>query len=125
MCFSPCFVHATSEAFVQRRLLACRTCGSQAFHALDCCRNPDYMPVQNSPLRRMLASWMARLQERLRPWWSQAGQHTKASTTIEALDGWEARPFKPIAVTITKPLRDLEPEATAEADIYETTAAQR
>jgi hypothetical protein len=125
MCFSPCFVHATQQAFVAQRLLVCQSCGSQAFHVLDCCRNPDYVPVQNSHLRRKLAGWMERLQQALRTRWARPPRHVEASVAVEALDGWEAPPLKSIDVTLITPIGNAEPETADEADIYETAAAHR
>ena len=66
MCYSPYFMHATREALVQRQLLQCRTCGSQAFHVLDCCRNPDYARVPTSPLGERLKAWLEAVQARMR-----------------------------------------------------------
>jgi hypothetical protein len=125
MCFSPCFVHATQHAFVAQRLLVCQSCGSQAFHVLDCCRNPDYVPAQNPHLRRMLASWMERLQAVFRAWRARPPQEVGGSVAVEGLDGWETPPIKPVEVMLPSPIDEIESEVADESDIYETTAPKR
>jgi hypothetical protein len=125
MCFSPCFVHATQHAFVPQRLLVCQSCGSQAFHVLDCCHSPNYVPVQNPYLRRRLASWMERLQAVLRAWRARPPQDVWGSAAVEALDGREAPPLEPVDVTLPSPVDEVESEVAAESDIYETAAPSR
>jgi hypothetical protein len=92
MCFSPCFVHATQAAFVRRQLLQCRTCGSQAFHVLDCCRNPNYVRVPTSRLGEELKSWLGGMHAAMQAWLFRARQRRERPLSPEALDAWEARP---------------------------------
>jgi hypothetical protein len=89
MCLSPGFMHATQRAFVQQQLLQCRTCGSHAFHVLDCCRNPDYVRVPTSPLGEKLKAWLGAVQ----PWLFQPRQRPAEAVSPEALDAWETRPL--------------------------------
>ena len=93
MCLSPYFMHVTRESVVQRQLLQCRTCGSQAFHVLDCCRNPDYARVPTSPLGERLKVWLGALQARMRISPFQTHQRRAASASTATLDAWEARPL--------------------------------
>jgi hypothetical protein len=91
MCYSSCFVHAAQRALVQRQLLQCRTCGSQAFHVLDCCRNPDYARVPTSPFSEKLKGWLGAVQARLQAALSRLHRRPAESTSPAALDAWEAR----------------------------------
>jgi hypothetical protein len=93
MCFSPCFMHTTQTAFVQRQLLQCRTCGSQAFHVLDCCRNPDYVRVPTSPLGEKLKGWLAGMHALVQTWLFRPHQCPERPVSPKALDAWEARPI--------------------------------
>ncbi|MGH8070549.1 MAG: hypothetical protein ACRERE_35980 [Candidatus Entotheonellia bacterium] len=93
MCFSPCIVHATREAFVQRQLLQCQTCGSQAFHVLDCCRHPNYVRVSTSQLGKRLKAWLGGMQGMARAWLFQPRQRHAQPVSSEAFDAWEARPI--------------------------------
>jgi hypothetical protein len=86
-------MHVTRESVVQRQLLQCRTCGSQAFHVLDCCRNPDYARVPTSPLGERLKVWLGALQARMRRSPFQTHQRRAASASTATLDAWEARPL--------------------------------
>jgi hypothetical protein len=125
MCFSPCFIAATQQAFTQKRLLQCRTCGSQAFHILDCCPNPDYAPVRASHLRERLGIWMARVREVVQAWWAQSRRHPAQPTPSEALDLWEARPLVTIDVEHTEPSPAFATADVAEPDACEMSAARR
>jgi hypothetical protein len=92
MCFSPCFMQATRGAFVQRRLWRCRTCGSQAFQVIDCCRHPDYAPVTTAPVLTALKHWLKRLRAHLpRPQLPHRRPVRRVSP--EGLDAWETRPL--------------------------------
>jgi hypothetical protein len=93
MCVSPYFMQTTQGVFVQRQLLQCRTCGSQAFHILDCCRNPDYVRVPTSPLGEKLKAWLGAARVTVRAWRFRTRQRPAASMSPAALDAWEARPL--------------------------------
>jgi hypothetical protein len=93
MCLSPYFMHVTRESVVQRQLLQCRTCGSQAFHVLDCCRNPDYARVPTSPLGERLKIWLEAVHAGMRRALSLARQRRAAPASTATLDAWEARPL--------------------------------
>jgi hypothetical protein len=93
MCLSPYFMHATRESMVRRQLLQCRTCGSQAFHVLDCCRNPDYARVPTSPLGERLKIWLEAVQAGMRRSLSLTRQRRAAPASTATLDAWEARPL--------------------------------
>ena len=90
MCYSPCFIPAIRGAFVERQLLQCRTCGSQAFHILDCCRNPDYVRVPTSPLGERLKAWLGIV----RAWLVRPQQRPAQPASPAALDAWEVRPLR-------------------------------
>jgi hypothetical protein len=91
MCLYPGFVHATQGVFVQRQLLQCRTCGSQTFHVLDCCRNPDYVQVPSSHLGERLKAWLGGMQATVQAWLFQPHRRRERSASPEVLDAWEAR----------------------------------
>jgi hypothetical protein len=93
MCYSPCFIQATRTAFAQQQLLQCRTCGSQAFHILDCCRNPDYRRVPVSHLGERLKHWLGRVKAIGQAWRSQPRRRLEQAASPEALDLWETRPI--------------------------------
>ena len=93
MCFSPGFVHVAREAFVQRQLLQCQTCGSQAFHVLDCCRHPHYVKVPTSHLAEQLKAWLGEVQDMVWAWLFQRRQHRDQPVFPETLDSWETRPI--------------------------------
>jgi hypothetical protein len=93
MCYSPYMMHVTRQAFGQRQLLQCRTCGSQAFHVLDCCRNPDYFRVPTSLLGERLKAWLAGAWALVRAWRFQRQQPHTAPVSSATLDAWEARPL--------------------------------
>jgi hypothetical protein len=93
MCYSPCFIQATRTAFAQQQLLQCRTCGSQAFHILDCCRNPDYVRVPVSHLVERLKHWLGKAKAIGQAWRPQPRQRLEQAASPEALDTWETRPI--------------------------------
>ena len=93
MCYSAYFIQATRETFVQRQLLQCRTCGSQAFHVLDCCRNPDYTRVPTSPLGERLKAWLEAVQARMRASLFLTHQRPLKPASPAELDAWEVRPL--------------------------------
>jgi hypothetical protein len=123
MCFSPCFLAATQQAFTQKRLLQCRTCGSQAFHILDCCRNPDYVPVGASHISERLEHCMARLKALVQAWWPQSRRYAVQPAPMEALDLWETRPL--VTGEHTEPSPELATADAAEPDPCEMSAARR
>lgn len=93
MCYSAYFVPATRETCVQRPLLQCRTCGSQAFSILDCCRNPDYVRVPTSPLGQRLKAWLNAVQARTRALLSLTRGRPAEPVSLADLDAWEVRPL--------------------------------
>jgi hypothetical protein len=93
MCYSAYFIQTTREPFVQRQLLQCRTCGSQAFHMLDCCRNPDYARVPTSPLGERLKAWLKAVQVRLRASLFLTRQRPAEPVSPADPDAWEERPL--------------------------------
>jgi hypothetical protein len=125
MCFSPCFVHATQTAFVQRRLLQCRTCGSQAFHVLDCCRNPDYVRVPTSPLCERLKTWLGAVQAMVRVGLFRPRPRPEAPVSPEALDAWEARPLVINTAGDRRALRETTADKIAEETERETVSTHR
>jgi hypothetical protein len=98
MCYSPCFIQATRTAFTPQVLLQCRTCGLQAFHVLDCCRNPDYARVPTSQFVHRLKRWLGRVKTSAQAWRPQLRQRFERSAPPEALDAWETR-----SITVTNP----------------------
>jgi hypothetical protein len=125
MCFSPCFMHVTREALVQRQLLQCRTCGSQAFHVLDCCRNPDYARVPTSPLGERLKAWLKVVQARMRGSLLLTRQRPTAPVSPAALDAWETRPLILSNAEDTSPLRETGADNAVEDIEHETPSAYR
>ena len=109
MCFSAGFMHTTREAFVQRQLLQCRTCGSQAFHVLDCCRNPDYVRVPTSHLGERLRRWLGSVKAMVQARLSQPLQRPEQPLSPQALDAWETRPLGIVNPGLTR--AQLEPGA--------------
>jgi hypothetical protein len=93
MCYSPCLMHTTRTAFVQRQLLQCRTCGSQAFHVLDCCRNPDYVRVPTSPLGERLKAWLGGISALVQTQLFRQRACPEPPASPEGLDAWESRPI--------------------------------
>jgi len=125
MCFSPCFMHVTREALVQRQLLQCRTCGSQAFHVLDCCRNPDYVRVPTSPLGERLKAWLEAVQARMRAALFQPRQRPGEPVSPAVLDAWEARPLTLSNAEDTRVLRETGADKVVEEIEHETLSAYR
>jgi hypothetical protein len=125
MCYSSCFVHTTQRAFVQRQLLQCRTCGSQAFHVLDCCRNPDYARVPTSPLGEKLKGWLGAVQARLQASLFRPRQRPAEPTSPAALDAWEARPLILGNAESTPGLRETCAAKAVEEVEHETVLAHR
>jgi hypothetical protein len=107
MCYSPCFIHATQTALVPQRLLQCRTCGSQAFHVLDCCRNPDYVRVPTSQLAHWLKHWLGRVQISAQAWRPRLRQRREQPASPEALDAWETRSITVANPNDTRAMEDL------------------
>jgi hypothetical protein len=93
MCYSLYVRHVTRQASVQRQLLQCRTCGSHAFHVLDCCRNPDYIRFPTSLLGKRLNAWLEGVQAMVRMWLCRRQQLPTAPVSSATLDAWEARPL--------------------------------
>jgi hypothetical protein len=125
MCFSPCFVHATQNAFVQRQLLQCRTCGSQAFHVVDCCRNPDYVRVPTSPVCERLKAWLGGVQAKLRAWLLPPHPRPAEPVSPEALDAWEARPLVISNARDTRAPRETGVDKAVEVVEHETVSTHR
>jgi hypothetical protein len=125
MCYSSCFVQATQRAFVQRQLLQCRTCGSQAFHVLDCCRNPDYARVPTSPLGEKMKGWLRAVQARLQASLFRLRQRPAEPTSPAALDAWEARPLILGSAESTAGRRETCGAKAAEEVEHETVLAPR
>jgi hypothetical protein len=125
MCYSAYFIQATRETFVQRQLLQCRTCGSQAFHVLDCCRNPDYARVPTSPLGERLKAWLEAVPARMRAslFWTLRRPAEPASPA--ALDAWEARPLTLSNAEDTRVLRETGADKAVEEIEHETLSAHR
>jgi hypothetical protein len=93
MCYSAYFVHTTRETFRQQQLLQCRTCGSQAFHVLDCCRNPDYARVPTSPWGERLKAWLEATLARVRASLFLPRRRPAEPVPPADLDAWEVRPL--------------------------------
>jgi hypothetical protein len=125
MCYSPYGMHVTRQAFVQRQLLQCRTCGSHAFHVLDCCRNPDYVRVPTSPLGQRLKAWLGGMQVMVRGWLFQQQQPPTEAMSPAALDAWEARPLIPSAAEDTRALQETGADTAAEEVEHEMASAHR
>lgn len=125
MCFSPCFMHVTREALVQRQLLQCRTCGSQAFHVLDCCRNPDYARVPTSPLGERLKAWLEAVQARMRAALFPPRQRPEEPVSPAVLDAWEARPLTLSNAEDTRVVRETGANKVVEEIEHETLSAYR
>jgi hypothetical protein len=125
MCFSPCFLAATQQAFTQKRLLYCQTCGSQAFHILDCCHKPDYSPVRTSHVRDSIANLMVRVRALVQAWCVKHHRHPVRPTSTAALDLWEARPLVTVDVQQTQPSPEFATADAAEAKPCETSTAHR
>jgi hypothetical protein len=125
MCYSPCFMHATQNAFVQRQLLRCQTCGSQAFHVLDCCCNPNYVRVPTSSVCETLKSWFGAVQARLRGWLLRRYQRPAKPMSAEALDAWEARPIVINTSEASCALREAGIANVVEPSEHETVLSQR
>jgi hypothetical protein len=123
MCFSPCFIAATQHAFTQRRLLQCRTCGSQAFHILDCCRNPDYVPLRASHISGSIENWMARVRALVQAWWPRSRRYPVQPAPMEALDLWETRPL--VTGEPIEPSPELATVDAADPDPCEMSVARR
>jgi hypothetical protein len=124
MCYSAYFIQATRETFVQRQLLQCRTCGSQAFHVLDCCRNPDYARVPISPLGERLKAWLEAVPTRMRAALFRTRRRPAESGSLSALDAWEARPLTLSNTEDTRVLRQTGAEKAVEEIEHETLSAR-
>ena len=125
MCYSAYFIQATRGTFVQRQLLQCRTCGSQAFHVLDCCRNPDYARVPTSPLGERLKAWLEAVQARMRASLFLTRQRPAEPVSPAVLDAWEARPLTLSNAEDTPALRETGADKVVEEIEHETLSAYR
>jgi hypothetical protein len=125
MCFSPCFMHVTREALVQRQLLQCRTCGSQAFHVLDCCRNPDYARIPLSSLGGRLKAWLEAVQAMMRAALALTRQRPDEPLSPAALDAWEARPLTQSNAEDTRALWETDADKIEEEIEHSTLSAYR
>jgi hypothetical protein len=100
--------------------MQCRTCGSQAFHVLDCCRDPDYAPVARSQIVAPLKAWVHGLWSRLR-----RPQRPQQQPAPEPLDAWETRPLLPLAVEGVDSSSVAAMHDTTEPEMHETVSAGR
>jgi hypothetical protein len=125
MCYSAYFIPTTRETFVQRQLLQCRTCGSQAFHVLDCCRNPDYARVPTSPLGERLKTWLEAVQARIRASLFLTRQRPAEPVSPADLDAWEVRPLTLRNTENVRALRETRANKVAEETEHETLSVYR
>jgi hypothetical protein len=125
MCFSAGFTHAAREAFVQRQLLQCRTCGSRAFHVLDCCRSPDYVRVPTWHLGERLRHWLGRVKTTVQAWLPGPPQRPEQPLSPEALDAWEARPLGVIDAGPTPAQLELGADEAMAAEAHEPAPVRR
>jgi hypothetical protein len=125
MCYSPCFIQATRAAFAPQQLLQCRTCGSQAFHVLDCCRNPDYVRVPTSQFVHRLTHWLSRVKTSVYAWRSQRRQGLDRPASPQALDAWETRPVIVVNPGRTRTSEDLGAREEAPHQGHEAVSARR
>jgi hypothetical protein len=125
MCLSPYFMHVTREAVVRRQLLQCRTCGSQAFHVLDCCRNPDYARVPTSPLGERLKVWLEAVQARMRRSLVLTRQRRSAPASTATLNAWEARPLILSNAKDRRALWETDTDKAVEEVEHEALSAQQ
>jgi hypothetical protein len=123
MCFSACLVHVTREALVQRQLLQCRTCGSQACDGLDWCRDPNYARVPRSPLGERLKAWLGAVQSRMRASLFPPRQCPAQPVSPADLDAWEARPLTLGNAEDTRALRDIGVDKATEEVEHVTLSA--
>jgi hypothetical protein len=115
----------TREALVQRQLLQCRTCGSQAFHVLDCCRDPDYARVPRSPLGERLKAWLGAVRSKTRASLFPPHQCPAQPVARAALDAWEARPLTLGNAEDVRALRDAGVDKSVEEIEDVTLSAHR
>jgi hypothetical protein len=125
MCYSAYFIQATRGTFVQRQLLQCRTCGSQAFHILDCCRNPNYARVPTSPLDEKLKAWLEAVQARMRALLFFKRQRPAEPMFPAVLDAWEARPLNLSHAEDRRVLRETDADKVGEEIEHEILSAYR
>jgi hypothetical protein len=125
MCYSAYFIQTTCETFVQRQLLQCRTCGSQAFHVLDCCRNPDYARVPIPPLGERLKAWLETVQTRMRASLFLTRQRPVEPMSPKDLDAWEARSLTLRNTETVRALRETRANKVAEETEHETLSVYR
>jgi hypothetical protein len=109
---------------VQRQLLQCQNCGSQAFHVLDCCRHPNYVRVSTSQLGKRLRTWLGGLQGMARAWLCQPRQRHEQPGSSEALDAWEARPITVSTPEDVQAPRQTNADKAMEEAEYETVSAR-
>ena len=125
MCYSAYFIQTTRETFVQRQLLQCRTCGSQAFHVLDCCRNPDYARVPTSPLGKRLKVWLEAVQARMRASLFLTRQRPLEPVSPVDLDAWEVRPLSLSNAEDTRGVQQNDASKVVEETEHETLSVYR
>ena len=125
MCYSPCFIQATRAAFAPQQLLQCRTCGSQAFHVLDCCRNPDYVRVPTSQFAHRLTHWLGRVKGSVHAWRSQRRQRFDQPPSPQALDAWESRPIIVVTPDQVRAPEDLGVQEEDRQQEHEAVSARR
>lgn len=91
---------------------------------MDCCRNPDYVPVATSHVVATLKGWLSSIWMRLRM--PQRPRHQPAqSASPERLDAWETRPLITIETGRAHQSRVGDTHSTAEPKRQETIAAGR
>jgi hypothetical protein len=125
MCYSPCFIQATRAAFAQQQLLQCRSCGSQAFHILDCCRNPDYVRVPTSHLWTRLKHWLGSMKSIGQSWRPRPPQRIERTASLESPDIWETRPIVVVNPGNTQAPQDFSAREAAGQPEHEEVAVHR
>jgi hypothetical protein len=125
VCYSAYFIQTTRETFVQRQLLQCRTCGSQAFHVLDCCRNPDYARVRTSLLGERLRAWLEAVQARVRASLFPTRQRPVKPVSPADLDAWEVRPLSLRNTENACAVREADANRGAEEAEHQTLSVYR
>jgi hypothetical protein len=125
MCYSPYFIQATRAAFAPQQLLQCRTCGSQAFHVLDCCRNPDYVRVPTSQFAHRLTQWLDRVKVSVLAWRSQRRRRFDQPPSPQELDAWESRSISVVTPDHLSAQEDLGVQEEDQQQEHKAVSARR